>query len=205
MNPEVKYIVHYYNDPNYLFKTITMSPQSEYSKICKLLVDSNNWFCFRFSNQIRDAYYKRRIYLEKRMKSEFEAIYYHLVSDIPIYFYAIPNLTKEEILKKKDAISNNAKYVSFVDLQLLYGETNITFTINDSFRSYQQAMLNAGLPELLNEPKFEIYQDSSRIFPLYELNNMVEKYKNFPVKYEIQIWDHNILDIIKRNMCVLEL
>jgi hypothetical protein len=205
MNPELKHLVHFYNDPQYLFKTITMSPQSEYSRISKLLVDTNSWYCFRYSNEIREAYYKRRIYLEKRLKAEFEANYYHLVSDIPIYFYVIPNITKDEILKKNETIYNNAKYVSLIDMDLLFGKTNITFTINDSFRSYQQAMLNAGLPEMLNEPKYEIFPDSSQVFPLDELDNMSKKYKTLPVKYEVQIWDHEILNIIKRNMSVLEL
>jgi hypothetical protein len=205
MNSELKYLVHYYCDPQFLFKTITMYSQDKYNDLCNLLVKSNAWYCFRYSKGIRDTYYKRRSYLEKLLKTEFEESYYPLVSDIPIYFYIIPNITKEMIQNRVIQQNNSAKYALFFDLSYGIDLKNITFTLNDSFQSYQQTTIKAGLPKMLNEPNFDVYKDSNLVYPFTELENIHKNYRNKPVKYEIQIWDNRVLETIKQKKEIIVL
>ena len=198
---KLNYLVHYYSDKNYLFKTIMMYPKDNLNKISDNIVNNKNWYWVRYRDTDREIYYKRRSFVENIMKKEFEDNFYRLSGDIPVYFYIIPGINKEIALNNcKNRIDNDEKNkVLLININEIVNNKNVTFTINDSFTCYLKKSIEAGVDCSKSNYKGEILDDHNKIFPIIDLIKINEKYKNKEINYEVQIWDTNLLERIKTN------
>ncbi len=77
-----------------------------------------------------------------------------------------------------------------VALDALPEACHLTFTVNDSFRSYKHRLIRDGLPcdfiidELTDLPEY------GKIFPISELRGIQRKYAHVEsLKCEVQLWD----------------
>jgi len=198
----IKYLVHYYTDIVYLFKTIMMYSKEDLNKISDNIVKNNNWYWERYRDTDREDYYKRRCFVEETLKKEFEEEYYKLSTKTPVYFYIIPGINKEKAISNCNSRINyneiNTK-VLLIDINDVLNNKNVTFTINDSFRCYLKKALEVGIDCSKSNMNLTILEDHNKIFPITSLMEINEKYKNFEINYEVQIWDKDLLEKIKSN------
>jgi len=199
---KLNYLVHYYTDENYLFQTIMMYSKQNLNEVSDNIVKNKTWFWERYRDTDRDNYYKRRYFVEKTMKKEFEEKYFKLSEDVPVYFYLIPGINKEEVINNcnKRITLNNITKALLIDIETVFNNKYITFTVNDSFRCYLKKSLDAGIDcsksHYLGIP---ILEDHNKIFPIKDLMEINEKYKNTKIDYEVQIWEKDLLEKIKLN------
>ena len=70
----------------------------------------------------------------------------------------------------------------------------MTFTVNDSLRSYRKKLLLAGIPcrELQgNNPELPDY---GKIFHIEDIGKVYKRNAEIPdLRYEVQVWDNSIL------------
>ena len=81
---KLKYLIHYYNDDKYLFKTIMMYSKYELNKISNNIVKNKNWYWVRYRKKDRDIYYNRKCFVEKTMKNDFEK---NIINYLRIYLF----------------------------------------------------------------------------------------------------------------------
>jgi hypothetical protein len=196
------YMIHYYTDEKYLFKTIMMYSKDDLNKVSDNIVKNNNWCWHRYRDSDRIDYYKRRCFVENIMKIEFEEKYYKLSEEIPVYFYIIPGINKEKVINncnsRTEFNENNTKAL-LIDIKNILNSRNVTFTINDSFRCYLRKAKEAGIDCSKSNNNLIIFEDHNKIFPIIDLIKINEKYKNFEINYEVQVWDKELLEKIKSN------
>jgi len=51
MDDNLQYLIHFFNDKEYLFKSITMAGASQVDEICNTITSQKGWFWIRFSCQ----------------------------------------------------------------------------------------------------------------------------------------------------------
>jgi len=199
---ELNYLIHYYTDEEFLFKTIMMYPKIDLNKISDNIVKNKTWYWVRYRDTDREIYYKRRYFVEKTMKNEFEERHYKLFEDIPVYFYIIPGINKEKAINNcNNYMNSNGNKIKalLIDIKCILNKKNVTFTINDSFTCYLQKAIEAGIDCSQSNKNITIYEDHNKIFPITNLMGINEKYKNREINYEVQIWDKDLLEKMRSN------
>lgn len=193
----MRQLIHFYSNEEYLFQTVTMYSKDEREMIFDSIVRTGSWYWGRFSASDRGAYMERREAVEKMLSAEFENSHWRLSSEHPVYLYLIPNLslerTEAELRIREEYQENRTKYLLF-DLDKITDHSDITFTVDDSFRSYRKKLLDQGIAcrELANTSAELI--DYGRIFHIDELACVYERNAGIPdVRFEVQVWNKNML------------
>jgi hypothetical protein len=197
---ELQYIIHFFNDKKYLFKTITMENEETIDEVSDAILLNKGWYSHRYGKSDRYDYIKRRKFIEKELYIEYVSEYGSLKENIPVYFYLHPNITREiaiELARQRTKYNEFAPMVLFMNIRELKDITNITFTLNDSFTSYWKKAIESGIKCREEENGREILPDHNKIFPLSMIEQIHGKYKDKHPYYEIQIWDYKILDNVQ--------
>jgi hypothetical protein len=197
METELQFLVHFFNDPEYLFKTITMAEGSEVEEICNAISAHKGWFWMRFSPGEREDYMKRRRFVERTLYEDYTRQYGSLKEKVPVFFYLIPGITEHkaiELAQERTAHGETKPHVLLVKIADLEDTTNITFTLNDSHTAYWKRIKEAGFAfgGEVNEPA--VLEDHNKVFPFSMIEPMHRKYQAQGMRYEIQVWDHPLLD-----------
>lgn len=196
-------LIHYYNDTASLFKTITMYNKDEITEITDAISSTGSWYGGRFSASDRDSYMLRRYSVEELLYKEFTAQFGALKSNTPVYFYLIPNLDQAYIdahLEARKQFAEDSTQYLILDFDKLPDHSNISFTINDSFRSYRTKLIEKGIPVRQIVNLFSELEDYGKVFPMDDINRIHSKYKDVDdIRYEVQIWDPDILEDIRRK------
>ena len=146
MDDDLQYFIHFFNDQEHLFKTITMAGISQMDEICNIMSSQKRWFWGRYSQSERNAYLKRRQFVEKELYDATQE-YGSLKEKIPVYFYLYPNITKQKAIElgqqrtRQDEIEPQILMVKKQDIE---DTKNITFTLNDSFAAYWKKAVEFG-------------------------------------------------------------
>ena len=202
MHNNLKYLIHFYTDKNFLFNPITSYTKKEFNLACDSIVKNNSWFMKRYGENDRNDYYERRIFVEKQLKNDFYSKYSKLLNDFPIYFYLIPNISDEkakEMCEQRKKCNENTKYILLKTELILY-KSGVTFTICDSFRAYWKKAISAGIKCRPEEEGKEIFDDHNDIFEINEINDKYKKYFNSDTIFEIQIWNKDLINDIKESL-----
>ena len=196
----LKHLIHFYRDENYLFQTVTMYGEDEQDEALDSLVESKTWYWGRFSESERAGYMARRIAVEKMLYDEFEGAYWRLANRYPVYFYLIPSFLPDaierEMSQRQQYQECDTKYLVF-DLDLIKDRKNITFTVNDSLRSYRKKLLLAGIPCRRLSGGHPELPDYGKVFHMDDLEEVYGRNTEVPdLRFEVQVWDKNILQEI---------
>jgi hypothetical protein len=176
-----------------------MQDTKEINEICDAISGKNGWHSGRYSQNEREYYLTRRKFIEKTLYEEYSMEHGYLNDKIPVYFYIYPNITTEKLLvfaQKRSEYDEFIPKVLIIKIQDLEDIRNITFTINDSFTSYRKKTLEKGIKLREEEKSGEYLQDHNKIFSFGEIAQIHEKYKDRNPYYEVQIWDHKMLEKI---------
>lgn len=190
-------MIHFYNNEKYLFKTVSMYSEDKRDQIFDSIVENKSWYWGRFQKSERNGYFNRRITVENILYQEFSKRYWQLKETIPIFFYLIPNLSISEIesnLLNRESCGEAPTKFKIVELEKVRNNKNVTFTINDSHRSYKQKLYDLNMyvkgAAATQDKEFEDY---GKIFHIDEIDRIHEKYKSVEeIKYEVQIWDKEL-------------
>ena len=196
MDDDLQFLVHFFNDKDYLFKTITMADVSQVDEICDQIASQKGWYWPRFAKSERHDYLKRRRFVEKTLYEDYAQKYGSLKEKIPVYFYLYPNLTKQKVIelgKQRMRRGERAPHILMVKLQDLKDTRNMTFTLNDSHVAYWKRAMESGIKCRGDGNGHVVLQDHNRVFPFSMLEQMHQRYKAQQINYEIQIWDHQLL------------
>ena len=197
MHPDLRYLVHFYNDPRHLFKTITMAGEAEAEVICAAISAYKGWFWMRFSPAERAGYLRRRRFVEDALYTDYTREYGPLKEKIPVFFYLIPNLTAQkalEMARQRAAHGETQPHVLLVELAGLPDTTQMTFTLGDSHAAYWQRIRAAGLAFGGETNVPALLPDHNRVFPFARLAEIHAKYAGQEVRYEVQVWDYALLE-----------
>jgi hypothetical protein len=99
MDNDLQFLVHFFNDKEYLFKTITMVGMSQLDEICNKISSQKGWYWPRFAQSERQDYLKRRRFVEKQLYEDYTQEYWSLKEKIPVFFYLYPNITKQKVIE----------------------------------------------------------------------------------------------------------
>ncbi len=203
MDDDLQFLVHFFNDKQYLFRTITMADVSQVDDIFNEISSQKGWYWPRFAPSERHAYLKRRLFVEKALYEDYTHAYGCLKEKIPVYFYLYPGITKQkaiELGKQRVHQGERAPHIMMVKFQDLDDTTNITFTLNDSHASYWKRTMEAGI-ECRGEGKDPVVlPDHNKIFPFSMIEQIHQMYRAQPISYEIQIWDYQLLEKLPYTM-----
>lgn len=197
MDDDLQYLVHFFNDKEYLFKTITMAGISQVDEICNTISSQKGWFWIRFSPSERQDYLKRRLFVERALYDDYTREYGRLKEKVPVFFYLIPNITKQkavEMAGQRMRHGETEPQVLMVKIADIDDTTNMTFTLNDSHTAYWKRIKEAGF-EFGGEVGIPvILPDHNKIFPFSMIKQIHTKYQAQGMHYEIQVWDYQLLD-----------
>jgi hypothetical protein len=193
----LKYLIHYYSNEEFLFQTVTMYKAIDRNKVCDSIASSRSWYWGRFSRSDRAAYMLRRVAAEKMLRTEFENSHWPLKSKSPVYLYLIPNMSLDNVDRdlgtRKEHEEHKTKYLLF-DLDRIQIRSDITFTLDDSFRSYRKKLLDQGIACRGLNGKVRELADYGRVFHIDELVAVYTRNSEVPdLRFEIQVWDREIL------------
>lgn len=180
-----------------------MYDKEEIDQITDTISDNNFWFGGRFAKGEREGYLERRYAVEQMLYDEFTSRYGTLKSKAPVYFYLIPDLNQQLIdshLQARNQLGEKTTKYLIVDIDQLPDRSNISFTINDSFRSYRTKLVDKGIfcRPIIN--LFTELDDYGKVFHIDEMNQVHSKYCSIPdIRYEVQVWDPDILEDIRNN------
>ena len=200
MDPDLQFLVHFFNDREHLFKTITMSDTSQVEAICDQSASQKWWFWGRYAPTERKAYLARRLFVEKQLYDGYTQAYGCLKERVPVYFYIYPGITLEEVLEKSRQRTQHEEiqpHVLVVRIQDIPATSNLTFTLNDSMYSYWKKAVEAGL-EIRGDPaEHVVLPDHNQVFPFSRLEQIHQKYKAQRISYEVQVWDYQLLEKLR--------
>lgn len=203
MNEALRYLIHYYTDETQLFTTIMMYHEQERDHICDAIVKNQNWFWERFRTYDRKYYLQRRIFVEQCMKAEFEHDHYPLQGDVPIYFYLVPGmnhaLAEEKCKSRTEYGEINTKYL-LLDVDRIQTCRSVTFTVEDSFRSYWKKAKAAGITCFEDGRKRIELADHNTTFPFSAIETLYRKYQATNTTYEVQIWDQAFIHELRADV-----
>jgi hypothetical protein len=197
MDADLQFLVHFFNDPAYLFKTITMAGDAQVDEICDTISSQKGWYGGRFAPSERRAYLERRRYVEHQLYEDYTRIYGSLKESIPVFFYLYPGLTPQEAVEKARQRVQHGEaqpHVLLVRIQDIADIRNMTFTLNDSHTAYWQRAAEAGIKCRVEGYSPVVLPDHNRVFPFAMLAEIHEKYKAQQISYEVQIWDYQLLE-----------
>lgn len=200
MDDDLQFLVHFFNDREYLFKTITMVSPSQMDEICNTVSSRKGWFWGRFAHTERHAYLMRRLFVEKALYEGYTQQYGSLKEQVPVYFYLYPNLTIQkaiELAQQRTRHDETEPQVLMVKIQDLLDTQNITFTLSDSFAAYWKKAVECGLEIRGDGNRPAVLPDHNKVFPFSMIEQIHRKYKGQEIKYEIQIWDYQLLEKLR--------
>jgi hypothetical protein len=197
MDSDLQFLVHFFNDRRYLFKTITMAGWSQMDEICDTISSQKGWYWMRFSDSRRQGYLKKRLFVERSLYEDYTRDYGSLKEKIPVFFYLIPNITAQKALesaRQRTEHGETEPHVLVVKLADIDDTTNMTFTLNDSHTAYWHRIYEAGLEFEGEGNAPAILPDHNKVFPFSMIEQLHRKYRAQEMKYEIQVWDYQLLE-----------
>ena len=200
MDDDLQFLVHFFNEKEYLFKTITMAGISQMDDICNKISSQKGWYWGRFAQSERSDYLKRRLFVEKEMYEDYTQEYGSLKEKIPVYFYLYPNLTRQkaiELGRQRTVHGETEPHIMMVKIRDIEDTQNITFTLNDSHTAYWKRAMEAGIKCRGDVHEPVVLPDHNRVFPFSMIEQIHQKYKAHQINYEIQIWDYQLLETIR--------
>jgi hypothetical protein len=199
MDDDLQFLVHFFNDKEYLFKTISMAGTSQVDDICNKISSQRGWYWPRFAPSERHDYLERRRFVEKELYEDYTQEYGSLKEKIPVYFYLYPNITKQKAIElglQRTRHGEKEPHILMVKIQDIEDTKNITFTLNDSHTAYWKRAMESGIKCRGDGSGHVVYEDHNKVFPFSMLEQIHQKYKAQQINYEIQIWDHKLLEKI---------
>jgi hypothetical protein len=199
MDADLQFFVHFFNDIEYLFKTITMAEVSQVDEICNKISSQKGWYSPRFANSERHDYMTRRLFVEKELYEDYTQEYGNLKEKIPVYFYLYPNITKQkaiELGKQRMIHGEIEPHILMVKIRDIEDTQNITFTLNDSHTAYWKRAIDSGIKCRGDGNTHVVLEDHNKVFPFSMIEQIHQKYKVQKINYEIQIWDYQLLEKI---------
>jgi hypothetical protein len=200
MDDDLQFLVHFFNDKEYLFKTITMADISQVDDICNRISSQKGWYWGRYAPSERHAYLKRRLFVEKQLYEGYTQAYGSLKENVPVYFYLYPNLTKQKAIQRAQQRTRHDEtepHALMVNIRDLEDTQNITFTLNDSLTAYWKKAMESGLEMRGDRNAPVVLPDHNKVFPFSMIEQIHRKYKAQELSYEIQIWDYQLLEKIR--------
>ncbi len=200
MHDDLQFLVHFFNNKQYLFKTITMAGFSQVDEICDRISSQKGWYWPRFAKSERQDYLKRRLFVEKELYEGYTQKYGSLKEKIPVYFYLYPDITLQKALelgRQRTQHGEMQPQVLVVKIQDIEDTRNMTFTLNDSHTAYWKKLLESGIPCQRDAIIPVVLQDHNTVFPFSMIEEIHRKYKAHKINYEIQIWDYQLLEKIR--------
>ena len=197
MDDDLQFLVHFFNDEEHLFKTITMAGVSQVDEICNRISSQKGWYWPRFAQSERHDYLKRRRFVEKTLYEDYTQEYGSLKEKVPVYFYLYPNMTKQKAIalgKQRMRQGEIEPQILMVKIQDIEDTRNITFTLNDSHTAYWKRALESGIKCRGDGNGYAVLQDHNKVFPFSIIEQIHQRYKAQQVNYEIQIWDYQLLE-----------
>jgi hypothetical protein len=197
MDNDLQFLIHFFNDRQFLFKTISMAESSQVEAICDAISSQRGWFGGRFSPGERQGYLRRRRFVESALYEDYTREYGCLKEKVPFFFYLIPNLTEQkalEMARERARQGESEPQVMLVDIEELEDMANITFTLNDSHAAYWKRIKESGLAFGGDNHVPVVLPDHNRVFPFSMIEEIHRKYKEQGISYEIQIWDYQLLE-----------
>lgn len=197
MDDDLQFLVHFFHDSEYLFKTITMADISRVDDICNRISSRKGWYWGRYAPSERQDYLKRRRFVEKELYEGYTQEYGSLKEKIPVYFYLYPGITKQQAVERAQQRTRHNEiepHILMVKIQDLADTKNITFTLNDSHTAYWKKTIESGIACRGDGKGPVVLQDHNRVFPFSMIEQIHRKYKAQELSYEIQIWDYQLLE-----------
>ncbi len=197
MDDDLQFLVHFFNDKEYLFKTITMAGVSQVDEICNKISSQKGWYWPRFAKSERHDYLERRVFVEKELYEDYIREYGSLKEKVPVYFYLYPNITEQraiELGKQRMRYGEIEPHILMVKMQDIEDTKNITFTLNDSLTAYRKRVMESGIKCRGDGNTQVVLQDHNKVFPFSLIEQLYQKYKAQQINYEIQIWDYQLLE-----------
>lgn len=207
MDDDLQFLVHFFNDKEHLFKTITMAGFSEMDEICNTVSSRKGWYWRRYAQSERDAYLRRRRFVEQELYEGYTQAYGSLKEKVPVYFYLYPRITTQKVIElawQRTRHAETEPQILMVKLQDIEDTQNITFTLNDSFTAYWKKATESGLEIRGDRNVPVVLQDHNKVFPFSMIEQIHRKYKAQELYYEIQIWDYQLLEKIRYTILVKE-
>jgi hypothetical protein len=199
MDADLQFLVHFFNDERYLFKTITMAGASQADGICDRISAQKGWYWPRFAKSERHDYLNRRLFVEKTLYEDYTRTYGNLKEKIPVYFYLYPGLTLQgalELGQHRTRHGESEPQVLIVKVQDIEDTSNITFTLNDSHTAYWKKAVEAGIKCRGDGDTPAVLEDHNQVFPFSMIGQIHRKYRAQRINYEVQVWDHQLLERI---------
>ncbi len=196
MDNELKYLIHFFTDKEYLFKTVTMADPCQIDEISNKIASQKGWYWIRYSQSDRSDYLKRRLFVERKLYEEYTREYGPLKEKVPVYFYIYPNITKQQAIAKgqqRTKYNEIKPQILMVKIRNIDETKNVTFTLNDSFAAYWKKATDSGIKCRDEENGRIVLQDHNKIFPFSMIEQIHQKYKAQGISYEVQIWDYELL------------
>lgn len=203
MDDDLQLLVHFFNDKETLFKTITMAGISQVAEICDKIASQKGWYWPRFAESERHDYLKRRRFVEKELYEDYTHEYGSLKEKIPVYFYLYPNMTKQKAIELGQQRMNHGEiepHVLVIKIQDIKDIRNITFTLNDSHSAYWKRAMESGIPCRGDGNGHVVLEDHNKVFPFSMIEQIHQKYKAQHINYEIQIWDYQLLETMRYTL-----
>lgn len=200
MHNDLQFLVHFFNDKEYLFKTITMAGASQVDEICNTISSQKGWYWPRFAVSERDDYLKRRLFVERELYEDYTQEYGSLKEKIPVFFYLYPNLTRQgaiELGKQRMRQGELEPHILMVKIQDIEDTKNITFTLNDSHTAYWKRAIESGITCRGDGEPPIVLPDHNKVFPFSMIEQIHQKYKTYQLHYEVQVWDYQLLEKIQ--------
>jgi hypothetical protein len=200
MPGDLRYLVHFFNDDRYLFKTITMADDARADAICSAITADKGWYWVRFSDSERRDYLRRRRFVEEAMYEDYTQAYGALADRVPIYFYLVPDLSEQQAIEmaRQRTIHDEAQpHVLMVDIEDIDDTRNMTFTLNDSHTAYRARIAAAGLSFGRDDAVRVALPDHGKIFPFSMLDQVHRVYGPRHITYEVQVWDHRMVERLR--------
>ncbi|HTX91739.1 MAG TPA: hypothetical protein VMC09_11060 [Anaerolineales bacterium] len=197
MDADLQFLVHFFNDREYLFKTISMAGASQVDEICDRISSEKGWYWPRFAPSERQDYLQRRRFVEAALYADYTREYGSLKERLPVYFCLYPSLTEPkalELARGRTRQGEKEPHVLLVNVRDIEDTANVTFTLNDSHTSYRKRTLEAGIECRGDANVPVVLPDHNRVFPFSMLEQVHQKYKAQPISYEIQVWDYQLLE-----------
>ena len=197
MDDDLQFLVHFFHDKEYLFKTITMAGMSQMDEICNKVSSQRGWYWGRYAQSERHAYLKRRLFVEKELYEGYTQKYGSLKEKVPVYFYLYPNITEQkatELAQQRTRHDETEPQILMVNICDIEDTANITFTLNDSLTAYWKKATESGLEMRGDRNAPVVLPDHNQVFPFSMIEQIHRKYKAQHISYEIQIWDYQLLE-----------
>lgn len=197
MDDALQFLIHFFTDKEYLFKTITMAGISQADEICNKISSQKGWYWGRYAQSERHDYLKRRLFVEKELYEAYTQEYGSLKEKTPVYFYLFPNITKQKAIERGRQRTRHDEIepqILMVKIQDIEDTKNITFTLNDSFTAYWKKATDSGIKCRGDANVPVVLQEHNKVFPFSMIEQIHRKYKAQEIYYEIQIWDYQLLE-----------